>query len=48
MKAKISISLDNETLHQIEESLEDSLFRNKSHFLEHAAKKLLKEVKEHE
>lgn len=43
MKVKVSISMDEETLKQIEGKLENSVFRNKSHFVEHAVKKLLKE-----
>lgn len=46
MKIKVSISIDEETLKRIEEKLEnqETLFRNKSHFIEHATQKLLREV----
>ncbi len=43
MKIKVSVSMDEETLRQIEGKLESSVFRNKSHFVEHAVKKLLRE-----
>jgi len=41
MKQKVSISIDEETIKQIEERLEDGIFRNKSHFIELAVRKLL-------
>jgi metal-responsive CopG/Arc/MetJ family transcriptional regulator len=45
MKCKISISIDEETLEGIETALANSTFRNKSHFIEYAAQKMLKEGK---
>jgi len=45
MKKKISISIEESTLEKIEEILEGSLFRNKSHFIEYATKKYLLESK---
>jgi Arc/MetJ-type ribon-helix-helix transcriptional regulator len=46
MKIKVSISIDEETLKAIEERVDakETLFRNNSHFIEHATQKLLKEV----
>jgi len=43
MKIKVSISMDEETLKQIEGKLENGTYRNKSHFVEFAVNKLLKE-----
>ena len=43
MKTKISISIDEETVKRIESKLDDDMFRNKSHFIEYAVKKVLKE-----
>lgn len=43
MKHKTSISLDEETLIGIRELLRDSSFRNKSHLMEFAIKKLIEE-----
>ena len=44
MKTKISVSLEEE-LHE-KEVLKGSIFRNKSHLIEHAIESLLKEEKE--
>ncbi|MBI2658329.1 hypothetical protein HYX08_06585 [Candidatus Woesearchaeota archaeon] len=41
MKTKLSITLDNETLLEIEKQLNSGRFRNKSHVVEYAVKKLL-------
>ena len=43
MKAKISVSMDEETIKAVEEKVENSIFRNKSHFIELAVQKALKE-----
>ena len=43
MKAKLSITLDEETLLEIEKQLNSGKFRNKSHVVEYAVKKLLEE-----
>ena len=43
MKTKISISLDENTLKNIEKILEEGLFRNKSHLIEYSIKKFLEE-----
>ena len=45
MKYKISISIDEDTLSEIQSILRTKTFRNKSHFIEVAANKLIKEVK---
>jgi len=42
MKQTISISIEEETIKDIEEKLIDGLFRNKSHLVEYAVRKLLK------
>jgi len=41
MKTKISISIDTETLSNIDNILTEGLFRNKSHVIEYAIKKFL-------
>jgi Arc/MetJ-type ribon-helix-helix transcriptional regulator len=41
MKKKVSISVDESTLSSVEAMLESGLFRNKSHFIEYAVKRLL-------
>ena len=41
MKQKISISIEEKTIKKIEEKVEEGTFRNKSHCVEFAVKKLL-------
>ncbi len=41
MKKKVSISIDENTLADVEARLESGLFSNKSHFIEYAVKKML-------
>ena len=43
MKLKMSITLDNETLKLIEEQVNSQRFRNKSHAIEFAVRKLLEQ-----
>ena len=43
MKRKLSITLDNETVQNILKGIESGRFRNKSHAVEFAVKKLLEE-----
>lgn len=43
MKHKLSISIDRETLEEMEEVLVSGKFRNKSHVVEYAVNKFLKE-----
>jgi Arc/MetJ-type ribon-helix-helix transcriptional regulator len=43
MKQKISITIDEEKIKEIETLLEEGLFRNKSHVLEYSLNKFLKE-----
>jgi len=43
MKQKISITLDEEKIKQMEKLLEGERFRSKSHVLEYSLDKLLKE-----
>jgi len=45
MKQKMSISIDSEMIVKIEDFVKSGLFRNKSHFLEFASTKLVKEFK---
>ncbi len=42
-KHQICITVDEETLLKAKERLRDGVFRNKSHFFEFAAKRLLEE-----
>ena len=47
MKQKLSISMDSEKVQIIEKLIsENSLFRNKSHVIEHAVDQLLKNIEE--
>jgi Arc/MetJ-type ribon-helix-helix transcriptional regulator len=41
-KVKLSISVDSKTLQKIEKLIANGLFRNKSHALEYAILKLIK------
>ena len=45
MKLKLSVSLDEDTVRQVEERIlhERGIFRNKSHFIEWATRKMLEE-----
>jgi len=45
MKDKLSISIESETISEINELLKEGIFRNKSHFIEYCINKLLKEKK---
>ena len=45
MKQKISISMDEELILELEQIAKQDLFRNKSHIVEYAVKKLLREKK---
>ena len=45
MKVKVSISIDKETLDQLDLGVKNSNFRNRSHLIEVATKKLLGESK---
>ena len=42
MKKKVSISIDEDTLKNVENEVVEGLFRNKSHFIEYAVKSYLK------
>lgn len=44
MKIKVSISMEENTLKEVENHVVGSIFRNKSHFIEWATQKLLQEV----
>ena len=43
MKSKLSVTLDEEVVHEIVRNLSTGKFRNKSHLVEFAVKKLLEE-----
>lgn len=43
MKLKLSISMDKDLISKINNKLKDYTFRNKSHLIEFAVKKLLEE-----
>lgn len=43
MKAKLSITIDEQTVLDILKTIGSGKFRNKSHFVEYAVKKLLEE-----
>lgn len=45
MKHKICVTLEQEVIIQMNGLLRDSIFRNKSHIMEFAVRKLIKEVK---
>ena len=45
MKTKLSISMDEELVKQIEANLEEGSFRNKSHIIEYALKEFLRKEK---
>ena len=45
MKQKITITIDEKTAKLVELMLKDSLFRNRSHFVEYSLNKILKENK---
>ena len=44
MKEKLSITIDEENVRQLEEVVEQGQFRNKSHVVEFAVVNLLKEI----
>lgn len=43
MKLKVSVSLDERTVKDIDANLNSGLYRNRSHFVEYAVKKILGE-----
>jgi metal-responsive CopG/Arc/MetJ family transcriptional regulator len=43
MKSKISITIEEELLSQLDRLLKDGLFRNKSHIIEYSVKKFIRE-----
>jgi len=45
MKQKISISIEQETLRQVQDAVETGVYRNNSHLIEMAVNKLLEERK---
>ena len=42
MKKKISVSMEDRTIDEVEDRIKDGLFRNKSHLIEYATKRFLK------
>ncbi len=48
MRHKLSITIDEDTLEKVRDLLRSKTYRNKSHFFEVAASKLIDEVKEDE
>ncbi len=46
MKQKISITIDEQHVKIIENLLQDSQYRNRSHVIEHSLRKFLEENKE--
>ena len=48
MKHKLSVTVDEETIVKIQDSLRSKAFRNKSHIVEFALTKLFKEVNNNE
>lgn len=46
MKVKISISIEQKTLKNVEKTIKNNIFRNKSHFIELATQKMLEEVED--
>ena len=46
MKVKISVSMEETTIKNVEKNIKNSIFRNKSHFIETATQKYLKEIKD--
>ena len=43
MKKKLSISIEEQTISKIDKHIEEGTFRNKSHLIEFAVDKLIKE-----
>jgi len=41
MKSKLSISMENAIIEQIDTILDEGLFKNKSHFIEYAVNKFI-------
>ena len=46
MKLRMSISVDEKTVKQIQDKLRSGLFRNKSHVVEYAVRKLVDGAKD--
>ena len=45
MRYKLSITIDEDTISKVQDLLRSKTYRNKSHFFEIAASKLINEVK---
>ncbi|MBI2125392.1 ribbon-helix-helix protein, CopG family [Candidatus Woesearchaeota archaeon] len=43
MKIKISVSMDEDTIKEVEQKVKNGIFRNKSHFIELATQRMLGE-----
>ena len=48
MKEKLSVTIDKKTIKLLEESIQEGLFRNKSHAVEYSITKTFKERKNDE
>lgn len=48
MKQKITVTIDEEKLKELNEILKDGKFRNKSHIMEYSLDKLLQEAKQND
>jgi Arc/MetJ-type ribon-helix-helix transcriptional regulator len=46
MKIKVSISIEDKTLDEVKNRVDEGLFRNTSHFIEYAVKTALKRSKD--
>jgi len=45
MKYKLSVTIDEDVVLNLQELLRDDMFRNKSHIVEYALKKMIRENK---
>ena len=43
MKIKVSVSMEENTIKEVEQKVKNGIFRNKSHFIELATQKMLTE-----
>jgi Arc/MetJ-type ribon-helix-helix transcriptional regulator len=41
MKIKVSVSMEENTIKEVEQKIKEGIFRNKSHFIELATQKML-------
>ncbi|MBI2581729.1 hypothetical protein HYV87_01190 [Candidatus Woesearchaeota archaeon] len=43
MKIKVSVSMEEDTIKEVEQKVKNGIFRNKSHFIELATQRMLTE-----